>query len=104
MQDPNRSHAARRRFLKSAGYTGIGLWSGLALPSAFSAGKETITLPFGNGERVLEAFPGKRPLIVLTNRPPQLETPFSVFNDGLITPNDAFLCVITGAVFHQRST
>src|SRR5574337_1180597 len=23
-------------------------------------------------------------------RPPQLETPFEVFNDGLITPNDAF--------------
>ena len=29
-------------------------------------------------------------MIGLTSRPPQLETPFSVFNDGLITPNDAF--------------
>ena len=27
---------------------------------------------------------------MLTSRPPQLETPFEVFNDGLITPNDAF--------------
>ena len=36
------------------------------------------------------AFPEKRPLIVLTSRPPQLETPFEVFNEGLITPNDAF--------------
>ena len=34
--------------------------------------------------------PGKRPLIGLTARPPQLETPFSVFNEGVITPNDAF--------------
>lgn len=87
----NTKDARRRRFLKTAGYAGVGLWSGLAWPTAFAAAdKETITLPFGNGERVLEAFPGKRPLIVLTNRPPQLETPFSVFNDGLITPNDAF--------------
>jgi sulfite dehydrogenase len=29
-------------------------------------------------------------MIGLTSRPPQLETPFSVFNDGVITPNDAF--------------
>jgi sulfite dehydrogenase (cytochrome) subunit A len=47
-------------------------------------------LPFENGERELVAYPQKRPLIVLTSRPPQLETPFAVFNDGLITPNDAF--------------
>jgi sulfite dehydrogenase len=37
------------------------------------------------------AYPGKRPLIVLTSRPPQLETPFEVFDGGPITPNDAFL-------------
>jgi sulfite dehydrogenase len=35
-------------------------------------------------------YPGKRPLIQLTSRPPQLETPFSVFGEGAITPNDAF--------------
>jgi DMSO/TMAO reductase YedYZ molybdopterin-dependent catalytic subunit len=29
-------------------------------------------------------------MIGLTSRPPQLETPFSVFNGGPITPNDAF--------------
>src|SRR5262249_27869200 len=43
-----------------------------------------------NGTRQLVAYPEKRPLIVLTSRPPQLETPFEVFNDGLLTPNDAF--------------
>jgi sulfite dehydrogenase (cytochrome) subunit A len=26
-------------------------------------------------------YPGKRPLIRLTARPPQLETPFAVFNE-----------------------
>jgi DMSO/TMAO reductase YedYZ molybdopterin-dependent catalytic subunit len=45
---------------------------------------------FVNGKRVLAAFPEKRPLIVLTTRPPQLETPFEVFNEGIVTPNDAF--------------
>jgi len=52
--------------------------------------QSTVDLPIANGRRRLAAFPEKRPLIVLTSRPPQLETPFEVFNDGLITPNDAF--------------
>jgi sulfite dehydrogenase len=51
---------------------------------------ETIALPFGNGERPLVKYPQKRPLIQLTSRPPQLETPFSVYAEGPITPNDAF--------------
>lgn len=49
-----------------------------------------VRLPFENGERRLVKYPGKRPLIVLTSRPPQLETPFAVFNEGVFTPNDAF--------------
>src|SRR6476469_1595506 len=51
---------------------------------------DQIQLPFGNGERALVKYPQKRPLIQLTTRPPQLETPFSVFNEGVLTPNDAF--------------
>src|SRR5262245_51344730 len=51
---------------------------------------DSVTLPFGNGERPLVKYPQKRLMIGLTSRPPQLETPFSVFNDGAITPNDAF--------------
>ena len=35
-------------------------------------------------------YPQKRPMIGLTSRPPQLETPFAVFNENVITPNDAF--------------
>jgi DMSO/TMAO reductase YedYZ molybdopterin-dependent catalytic subunit len=50
----------------------------------------TARLPFDNGERPLVQLPQKRPLIGLTMRPPQLETPFEIFNQGLLTPNDAF--------------
>ncbi len=49
-----------------------------------------VNLPFGNGERPLVRYPQKRPLIRLTTRPPQLETPFSVFGESMLTPNDAF--------------
>jgi sulfite dehydrogenase len=77
----------RREMLKriSAGLTlSIGLtpFKALALDSA--------TMPFDNGERPLVKYPQKRPMIGITSRPPQLETPFSVFNEGPITPNDAF--------------
>ena len=61
----------------------------LSLPFAAYADEATI-LPFANGERPLARYPGKRPLICLTSRPPQLETPFAVFNESVITPNDAF--------------
>lgn len=64
---------------------GLATWARSAFADAGS-----VDLPMVNGHRDLVAFPEKRPLIVLTSRPPQLETPFGVFNDGLITPNDAF--------------
>ncbi len=51
---------------------------------------DRIRLPFDNGERPLVRMPQKRPMIALTARPPQLETPFDVFNEGILTPNDAF--------------
>jgi DMSO/TMAO reductase YedYZ molybdopterin-dependent catalytic subunit len=51
---------------------------------------QSVTLPFANGDRPLVTYPQKRPLIKHTERPPQLETPFSVFDEGVITPNDAF--------------
>ena len=72
---------------------GVGAFATAGLGSfgraAFAQGATT-ELPFVNGKRTLVAFPEKRPLIVLTTRPPQLETPFEIFNDGIVTPNDAF--------------
>ena len=63
----------------------------LAIPlGAAAAALESVTLPFENGERPVVKYPQKRPLIRLTTRPPQLETPMSVFDQGPITPNDAF--------------
>src|SRR6185369_1912995 len=71
----------------AAAIAGVGLGT---FARSVLAQASAIDLPIVNGGRRLVAFPEKRPLIVLTSRPPQLETPFEVFNDGLITPNDAF--------------
>ena len=73
----------RRAVLRAAGWAGTGLLGG-------TAHAQTVELPFGNGARPLAAYPEKRALIRLTSRPPQLETPFAVFDEGLLTPNDAF--------------
>ena len=75
---------SRRQFIATAGL------AGLANPLWPAQAEDTVTLPFENGERPLVKYPQKRPLIRLTTRPTQLETPFSVFNESLITPNDAF--------------
>jgi sulfite dehydrogenase len=79
----------RRETLKLTLAAGIGALGFRKLSLGAKAG-DMISLPFSNGERPLVAYPGKRPLIRLTTRPPQLETPFSVFDEGIITPNDAF--------------
>src|SRR5580765_4759736 len=86
MNLPDRS--TRRDFLKRAGL--IGAASALFGPMWRSLAEEMVTLPFDNGERPLVKYPQKRPLIRLTTRPPQLETPFAIFNESVITPNDAF--------------
>ena len=84
----------RREFLRQAGWLVAGTAIAAKLPRAFAVDDTgvvgSVTLPFENGERELVVYPQKRPLIRLTTRPPQLETPFAVFNEGLITPNDAF--------------
>src|SRR5712675_2124091 len=76
----------RREMMKRAGMAA--LVAGFGSAKAFAL--DTVTLPFDNGERPLVRYPQKRPMIGLTSRPPQLETPFSIFNDGPITPNNAF--------------
>ncbi|MDE3175570.1 MAG: molybdopterin-dependent oxidoreductase [Pseudomonadota bacterium] len=55
---------------------------------------DRLTLPRGLAPGVaqsgeLASLPGKRPLLRLSHRPPNYETPLSYF-DGPITPNDAF--------------
>ena len=88
MTDSSRNRLRRRLvFAGGAGIATVGLG---AFSRSARAQRTSVDLPIANGHRNLVAFPEKRPLIVLTTRPPQLETPFEVFNDGLITPNDAF--------------
>jgi len=79
--------AGRRRLLR----VGMALGgAALAGRAALSAASEMVKLPIGHGERLFAAWPQKRPLIVMTQRPVQLETPMAVFNEGVFTPNDAF--------------
>jgi sulfite dehydrogenase len=83
------SNRLRRRLLLAGG-AGIATAGLGGFARSAMAQRGSLDLPVANGHRNLVAFAEKRPLIVLTSRPPQLETPFEVFNDGLITPNDAF--------------
>ena len=78
------AHLDRRRVLRG----GLGALAAAAAP--LRARAEEVALPFGNGLRPLVTYPGKRPLLQTTARPPQLETPFAVFDEDAITPNDAF--------------
>ena len=91
----SRSHLTpRREFLRQVGWLAAGTALASKIPLAFAADNTgvvgSVTLPFENGDRELVVYPQKRALIRLTTRPPQLETPFAVFNEGLVTPNDAF--------------
>ena len=83
---PQLIYSGRRRFLRDAGAILAGAAGARAMP-ALAATEE---LPFDNGTRDLVVYPQKRPLMRITTRPPHLETPFSVFDQGAITPNDAF--------------
>jgi sulfite dehydrogenase (cytochrome) subunit A len=77
--------SSRRSFLAASGAAVLG--GALAAPAS---AEQIVRGAFANGDRPLIAFPQKRPLMVLTPRPPQLETPFAVFDQGVFTPNDAF--------------
>jgi len=76
---------SKRAFLRGAVALG-----GMALVGRHALADETLTLPFENGTRQLMKYPQKRPLIVMTSRPVQLETPFTYFDNKVFTPNDEF--------------
>lgn len=76
----------RRLFLQGGGALALAA-SPLGALAAIDTG-DGVT--FADGPRPLVRYPGKRPLIRVTTRPPHLETPFSVFDEGPITANDAF--------------
>jgi DMSO/TMAO reductase YedYZ molybdopterin-dependent catalytic subunit len=108
-QDARNRNMNRRGFLRKAGALGLaGLAGGQALKAvADSDTPRVITAPdqpnppiitqnfpvAGNDERPIVQYPEKRPLIRVTSRPPQLETPMTMIADGeadTLTANDAF--------------
>ena len=77
----------RREFLKlTARLAAVGIF-GQNLPAM---AEQIVQLPFANGRRQIARFPQKGAMILLRERPPLLETPFSVFDQGVFTPNDQF--------------
>jgi DMSO/TMAO reductase YedYZ molybdopterin-dependent catalytic subunit len=63
----------------------------IASRDAAAADAGSVTLPFANGKRELIAagtFPQKGEMILQRTRAPLLETPWSVFQHNLFTPND----------------
>jgi len=76
----------RRELMKRAGMAA--LLTGFGSQRAFAL--DTVTLPFDMANGRWCGTRRRRPMIGLTERPPQLETPFAIFNDGAITPNNAF--------------
>lgn len=90
--DEQQSGINRRLFVKKSLALGL---AGLLPPNILLANQASnpdgyVDLPFERGRRPLVAFPQKRPLMVMTTRPPQLETPFPIFDETIFTPNDAF--------------
>src|SRR5207244_11254586 len=81
----------RRHLVRTAG-AGLALTGpGISLLSTAAAG---INLPSGlpegtRTEAILDALPGKKPLIKLSYRPPNYETPIEYFRTA-ITSNEAF--------------
>ncbi|HEY0803238.1 MAG TPA: molybdopterin-dependent oxidoreductase, partial [Steroidobacteraceae bacterium] len=85
----NPAPLSRRDFLTAGGALGLAGLLGAASWPARAGG--LIELPFANGRRELVTnFPQKGPMILQRTRPPLLETPFEVFDQGAFTPNDRF--------------
>ena len=73
----------RRRFLSAVAGAGVALAAPSARPALAQGGDQIVD------GRPLVRYPEKTDLILLTSRPPQLETPMKYF-DRAITPNEVF--------------
>ncbi|MFT0520569.1 molybdopterin-dependent oxidoreductase [Pseudomonas faucium] len=82
------SRLSRRRVLFDAVALAVATSPLASLARATEAPAQDVSV--AAGPRPLVQYPQKRPLTLVTTRPPHLETPFRVFDEGPITPNDAF--------------
>jgi len=70
--------------------SGLG-FTGLMGASAWGGTEDSVEFPFVNGNRhVVKNYPQKGAMVLQRARPPLLETPFEVFDQGVFTPNDRF--------------
>src|ERR1700738_1384097 len=88
MNDDKRDKSlSRRRFLAGTGALGVAAFAGSS--SARAIDPNSVDLPFVNGRRPPTSdFPQKANMILQRSRPPLLETPFEVFDQGVLTPSD----------------
>lgn len=78
---------SRRSILAAAGVGGVGVLGA----RGWAQSLYDLNLPGKPSARPLTAaFPQKGEMILQRTRPPLLETPFEVFNEGVFTPNDRF--------------
>ncbi|MCX7205842.1 MAG: molybdopterin-dependent oxidoreductase [Proteobacteria bacterium] len=77
-----------RRSILKGGVASVISTSLLSFPYKAFATK-LVEQDFENGTRELIPYPQKYPLLRITTRPVHLETPFSYFDQSLITPNKA---------------
>lgn len=83
---PTGKALSRRNLIRTAAALG-----GMAVTAPACA--ETIDLALNGGPKqraLTTAFPQKGSMILQRTRPPLLETPFEVFDQGVFTPNDRF--------------
>jgi DMSO/TMAO reductase YedYZ molybdopterin-dependent catalytic subunit len=91
---PPDPHVPRREFLRLAGAVGgtvalSGCKKDSSTPQQTSTPAPATSEPVVAAQKEMAKFPEKTDLILLTDRPPQLETPLKYFETDL-TPNEAF--------------
>src|ERR1700681_1893849 len=83
----NRRPLTRRLLLGQVGAAGLAM----ATKPAWAQTIVDLALPGGPGTRPIATnFPQKGAMILQRTRPPLLESPFEVFDQGVFTPNDRF--------------
>jgi DMSO/TMAO reductase YedYZ molybdopterin-dependent catalytic subunit len=81
----------RRRLLHHGAAAGFAAYALSAAERAVAGPTVNLPLPGGPDERdITTAFPQKGAMILQRTRPPMLETPFDVFDQGVFTPNNRF--------------